>query len=167
MLEETGILTQPIEEGEGHTLSTMAATTTGMKDLSINPKDVGLPADGLWDHDAAYEERFCSNHGEVEYLLSTPNRWMLPRDFDIAAAEDELNALFQKFHLRPSEFQPYSPRCQAECASTLWSQIESVVNRRPFGEETAYCARWKVCWTPRSCVDKIEWALESLEANTN
>ena len=27
-------------------------------------EDVGLPPDEIWDHDAAYDRRFCFNYGE-------------------------------------------------------------------------------------------------------
>ena len=40
------------------------------------PEVIGLPLDGHWDHDAAYDHRYCFQHGEDEYLLGTPASWM-------------------------------------------------------------------------------------------
>nr|KAK5449230.1 hypothetical protein LTR18_002319 [Exophiala xenobiotica] len=47
---------------------------------SICLEDIGLPSDGLWDYDAAYEQRYCYGHGEFEYLLTTPDRWISSDD---------------------------------------------------------------------------------------
>ena len=44
------------------------------------PEVIGLPLDGHWDHDAAYDHRYCFQHGEDEYLLGTPASWMSPTD---------------------------------------------------------------------------------------
>ncbi|KIX00029.1 uncharacterized protein Z518_10956 [Rhinocladiella mackenziei CBS 650.93] len=43
---------------------------------SLDSKDVGLPSDRLWDHDAAYDRRYCYKHGEYEYLLGAKDTWM-------------------------------------------------------------------------------------------
>jgi hypothetical protein len=46
---------------------------TGLPPTSAKAGDVvgpvGIPVDGQWEHDAAYDQRYCYNYGEPEYLL--------------------------------------------------------------------------------------------------
>jgi hypothetical protein len=46
----------------------VAAVTpsVAMESLLDDADDVGLSADGICDHDASYQERFCFDHGEPE-----------------------------------------------------------------------------------------------------
>ncbi|KAK5527652.1 hypothetical protein LTR23_011232, partial [Exophiala sp. CCFEE 6169] len=130
-------------------------------------EDVGLPRDGVWDHDAAYDCRFCFDHGETEYLLGTADRWMPSSDFDVPEAEAALEAMLKKHKDDPSEFQPHSRRCQAECWGILYSHIYSVLDKREDSDRVLYLVRWKACWTPESHIVEKDWIAASLEANKN
>lgn len=128
---------------------------------------VGLPPGGVWDHDAAYDRRFCFDHGETECLLGTADRWMFPSDFGIPDAEAALEARLQKHKDDPFEFEPHSRRCQAECWGTLYSHIHSVLDKGEDSGRVLYLVRWKACWTPASHVVDQDWIPASLEANKN
>ncbi|KIW18211.1 hypothetical protein PV08_02499 [Exophiala spinifera] len=132
-----------------------------------SPLYVGLSPDKVWDHNVAYDRRFCYNHGETEYLLGTADRWMSPRDFDIRDAEGALEAMLQKHKDNPSEFQPHSRRCQAECWGILFSHVHSVLDKRGDGDRHLFLVRWKACWTPESYIIDQDWIAASLEANKN
>lgn len=43
-----------------------ATSSVAMERLPDDADDVGLPADGVWDHDAVYHQRFCFDHGKTE-----------------------------------------------------------------------------------------------------
>ncbi|KAK5215330.1 hypothetical protein LTR96_011273 [Exophiala xenobiotica] len=73
---------------------------------SISLEDIGLPSDGLWDYDAAYERRYCYEHGEFEYLLTTPDRWISSDDLGTSDAEARLKKLLQKHRTDPAIFDP-------------------------------------------------------------
>ncbi len=76
-------------------------------------------------HDAAYDNRYCFQHGKEEFLLVIPMRWMRLTDFKLPAAEDRLESMFEQFNIRPAAFNPHSRRHQAECTNKLWFHIES------------------------------------------
>jgi len=164
VMSETGDLIQPTRKEQDQISPTVAATATGANDPLIDLEEVGLPTDGLWEHEAAYEKRFCYEHGENEYLIRPLAKWMRPSDFGIATAQDKLDVLFRKFWDQPSRFQPQSRQCQAECRSSLWSSIYRVVDKNRIGEEMAYLIQWKVCWIPGSNIDDGEWVVASLKA---
>ncbi|KIX09297.1 uncharacterized protein Z518_00376 [Rhinocladiella mackenziei CBS 650.93] len=113
-------------------------------------EDVGLPPDGLWDHDAAYKRRFCFDHGEIEYLLGNADRWMFPGNFDVPNAAAALEAMVQQHGNSSSKFDPHSRRCQAECRGSLYFHVYSVLDKRESGTEALYLERWKTCLTPES-----------------
>ncbi|KAK5404405.1 hypothetical protein LTR06_009552 [Exophiala xenobiotica] len=144
----------------GYTGSRMASSV--QKSHPISPDDIGLPPSGFWDHDAAYEQRFCYEHGGFEYLLAPADRWMSPGDFDIPDAESALATLLED---NSSEFEPRTRRCQAECWGSLYSQVHSVVDRRVHGFETVYLVRWKACWTPESNIEDKSWIAPALKAH--
>jgi hypothetical protein len=128
---------------------------------------MGLPRDGVWDHDAAYDRRFCFDHGETEYLLGTADWWMPPSDLDIPDAEATLEAMLQNHKDDPSEFELHSRRCQAECWGTLYSHVHSVLDKREDRDRVLYLVRWKACWTLESHVIDQDWIPASLEVNKN
>jgi len=76
------------------TLDQSTVVDAGSPNFPPSPEDIGVPADELWDHEA-YDYRFCSDHGESEYLLGTADRWMYLSDFDIPDAEATLEAMLQ------------------------------------------------------------------------
>ena len=131
------------------------------------PEVIGLPLDGHWNHNAAYDHRYCFQHGEDEYLLSTPASWMSLTDFRLSAAGERLEVMLEQFDQSPSIFRPHSRRHQAECTSRLWSHVDSVTERTPGHGQVLYLIRWKACWTPRSCIDDIDWLGASLRKNQN
>jgi hypothetical protein len=134
-------------------------------ELPDQEDDVGLPADGNWDHDAAYQQRFCSNHGETEWLLGTPHRWMRPSDFKISGAEAKLEAKLHEYEKNPWEFQAHSRVFQAECDRDLWSHVDVPMKKGNFQDGVVYLIRWKVCWTPESNIDDMDWVRASYKAN--
>lgn len=132
--------------------------------LSSIPEDIGLPPDGLWDYDAAYEQRYCYIHGEFEYLLTTPDRWLSSNDLKMLAAEARLENLLQKDRIDPAIFDPYARRCQAECCSSIYSQIHSITDKREVSSVILYRARFKAFWTPGSDIedkDRLEASLKT------
>ena len=137
------------------------------KNIMAIPEVIGLPLDGHWDHDAAYDHRYCFQHGEDEYLLGTPASWMSPTDFRLSAAGERLEVMLEHFIQSPSVFRPHSRRHQAECTSRLWSHVDSVIERTTGHGQVLYLIRWKACWTPRSCIDDIDWLAASLRENQN
>lgn len=152
--------TTPHGEEEGQRLAMSAPRTP-----PISLEDVGLPPDGLWDHDAAYEQRFCYNHGESEYLLGTADRWMFSSDFEIPDAEVALESMLQKYKDSPSAFEPHARRCQAECQDNLLSHVHSVIDRREHGNLNLYLIQWKACWTPEGNFGDKTWIAASLKVN--
>lgn len=91
---------RPSRQRKSGILPTVDATTRVTNSPSIDledigPQDIGLPADGLWDQEGAYDERLCDSHGETEYLLRPSDRWMRPSDFHIDA-QLKLDALFEE-----------------------------------------------------------------------
>lgn len=128
-------------------------------------EDVGLPHDQLWDQDKAYDRRFCFEHGEFEYLLGTPNRWMSPIDFGTRGAESRLTRLLQD--QSTATFDPHSRRCQAECDGNLLSHVHHVLEQKNFNGSTLYLIRWKASWTPEGCIDDKSWLAVSLADNRN
>ena len=137
----------------------------GEKNEVVTPEVIGLPLDGRWDHDAAYDHRYCFQHGEDEYLLGTPASWMTPTDFRLSAAGERLEVMLEQFNQSPSVFGPHSRSHQAECTSRPWSHVDSVIERTTGHGQVLYLIRWKACWTPRSCIDDIDWLGASLRTN--
>lgn len=144
---------------EGHPTQNAAAPEAGIVsllatlDLPNEIDNIGLPTDGIWDHDAVYQERFCFDHGEVEWLLRTPDRWMRPSDFERSRVELRLEAKLQK---TPQEFQPRHRLFQAECNGTLWSHVDVPLKKTSFKGDSVYLIRWKACWTPESNIPHLE-----------
>ncbi|KAK6363853.1 hypothetical protein LTS17_012759 [Exophiala oligosperma] len=147
---------------------------------SLDSEAVGLPFDGLWDHDAAYDRRYCYSHGEYEYLLDTKDRWMHPSDFVLANAVTglkvkELDAEIKLENLhnmalvdlqdRMSAFDPYARKCQATCRGDLLSHVYDVIEKREQDGVTLYRIKWRTCWTPGSKISDEAWLLGSLQAN--
>lgn len=129
------------------------------------PEDIGLPSDGIWDYYAAYEQRFCYDHGEFEYLLETANRWISSNDLGIPGAEVKLENLLQD-KVGPSIFNPYARRCQAECHASLHAQIYSIMEKREDATSTLYLAKFRAFWTPGgSKIDDQGLLAASLESN--
>jgi len=89
--------------------------------------------------------RFCFDHGQNEWLLGTPDRWMRPGDFKVSEAEAKLEAELRDYHRKPSDFQPRSRPFQAECNCTLWSHVDVPIKRGAIGDELVYLIRWKAC----------------------
>lgn len=129
----------------------------------VNPEDVGPPADGLWDHTAAYRQRFCSIHEETEWLLAAVDTWMRPEDFNDSNAEAKLEARFQEYQRKPWSFQVRSRK--AGCNCRLWSHVDVPINKAEVGEKTIYLIRWKACWTPESNIDDLGWVHRSYQKN--
>jgi len=149
-------------EEEGQRSATSAPRTS-----SVSLEDIGFPPDGLWDHNAAYEQRFCYDHGESEYLLGTDNRWMLSTDFEIRDAEVILEAMLEKHKDDPSPLEPHTRRCQAECHGNLLSHVHSVIDSRKHGDLNLYLIEWKACWTPEGNIGNKTWIGASLKVNKN
>lgn len=134
---------------------------------SVNLEDVGTPSDGLWNVNAAYEQRFCYIHGESEYLLGTEDRWMSSTDFELRDADVTLKAMLHRRKDIPSAFDPHAQRCQAECEGSLLSHVHRVFESRKEDDLTLYYMEWKACWTPESMIGDKMWIGESLKANKN
>lgn len=145
----------------------IAESSSRPKDFPASLGDAGVPPDGLWDHDAAYNQRYCFDHGETEYLLGTADRWMSPGDFRIPDAQTILEILLQRHDCNPAEFDPYLRRCHAECWGNLYDHVHSVINRREQDGGSWYLVKWKACWTPESNIDDRAWIAASLKANRN
>lgn len=158
-------LTQPCSSTtEAYSANLPMSTTTPL--FSPGSHDnlaIGLPADGQWDHDDAFAQRFCFRHGETEYLLSTPDRWMDARDFKRHDAAEHLETHFDQYkqHLNPLGHQDH----HAECVGTLWSHIDSVVVKRQIGFRVWYRVHWKRCWTPSSLIDNLSWVESCLQVH--
>jgi hypothetical protein len=142
-----------------------APSTVAMELLPVNAEDVGPPVDGIWDHDNVHDQRFCFDHGENEWLLGTPNRWMRPSDFKVAGAEAKLEAKLQDYNRKPWVFRARSRASHAECNGSLWSHIDVPIKKGKLGNENIYLMRWKACWTPESNIGDMQWVLASYAAN--
>lgn len=141
--------------GEGH----LDAATDAREGLVITLESAGLPPDGLWDYDAVYGRRFCSTHGQTEYLLGTADTWIRPDDIDIPNAEFTLKARLEKWKKGLPMFDPFSRRCQAECQGTLYSHMYAVVDAREIENRTEYKLKWRTCFTPEGNIpDKAQVA---------
>ena len=125
-------------------------------ELSPHPdlEDIGLPSDDVWDHDGAYAERYCYDHGEIEYLLGTPNRWMSAASLGVSEAV--LGTRLQKRQVRPVKSTP------AQCWGTLYSHVRRVVRKAGHADGDLYDLEWWRHWTPASCIQDPNWAVESL-----
>ena len=132
--------------------------------VEINPEHVGVPNDGKWDLIAAHEFRFCFQHGEDEWLLESENKWMDPSDFNIPGAEAALEAKLQKYDSSPWDLNRYRRASQAECYGNLWSHIDTPIQRGKLGDTVIYLIRWKLCWTPKSNIDDMDWVRSSFNA---
>ncbi|KAK6384335.1 hypothetical protein LTS17_001898 [Exophiala oligosperma] len=146
---------------------------------SLGSEAVGLPFDGLWDHDVAYDRRYCYNHGEYEYLLGTKDRWMRPSDFVPANAVSglktkELDAeILENLHNmtlvdlqdRMSAFDPHARKCRAECRGDFLSHVYAVIEKKEQDGVTLYRIKWKTSWTLGSKISDEAWLLGSLQAN--
>ena len=160
MVAHAGSLSVVPHENEGPDM-----TTRPEENLVSSLNEVGPPTDTLWDITATYNQRFCYFHGEFEYLLGTADRWMHPDDFDIANAEDRLEALLQKHKSSPFEFDPYARRCQAECWGSLISHMHAVIDKAEQGNKISYLIKWKVCYTRESDIPDRSWISASLKLN--
>lgn len=129
-----------------------------------NTEDIGAPTDGKWDHTAAYECRFCVQHEEDEWLLGSVDRWMYPSDFNSPGAEAVLEAKFREYKSKPYSLKRYHSASRAECNDILWSQIDTPIKRGKLGGRVIYLIRWKLCWTPQSHIDDMEWVHSSFNA---
>ncbi|KAK6362456.1 hypothetical protein LTS17_012845 [Exophiala oligosperma] len=147
---------------------------------SLDSEAVGLPFDGLWDHDAAYDRRYCYSHGEYEYLLDTKDRWMRLSDFvpanavtGLKAKELEAEIKLKNLHNttlvdlqdRMSAFDPHARKCQATCRGDLLAHVYDVIEKKEQDGVTLYRIKWKTCWTPGSKISDEAWLLGSLQAN--
>lgn len=148
---------------------------------SLDPEDVGLPSDGLWGYDAAYDRRYCYNHGEYEYLLIARNRWMRPCDSVPASAKIELKAKLENdaetklkdlHNMTPavpqdmiSAFVAHARKCQGKCQGGLLSHVYAVIEKKEQDGVTLYWIKWKTCWTLESQISDKDWLPGSLQAN--
>lgn len=110
-------------------------------------RPVGLPEDGEWNVVAAYDKRHCSDHGEVEYLLSFEDRWMTAGDFEHRKAAELLESLLQ---VSPDDFDAHHRKCQVECFGLLLDHVYCVKEKRTADNTACFLVKWKVCWTPKS-----------------
>ncbi|KIW09758.1 hypothetical protein PV08_11858 [Exophiala spinifera] len=150
---------------------------------SLDSKDVGLPSDGLWDHDAAYDRRYCYKHGEYEYLLGAKDTWMRLGNFVPTNAKTEFPAkleddirirledLYHKTRANLegtlSAFDPHARKCRAECGGGLLSRVYTVIGKKEHDGEMLYWIMWNPCWTPESQISDKDWLPRSLQANKN
>ena len=74
---------------------------------------------------------------------------------------------FKSIEDNPSDFEPHSRRCQAECWGSLYSHVHSVLDKREDDDKVLYLVRWKACWTPENQIVDQDWIPASLEANKN
>lgn len=168
------MLNQPIVVADTNSLnfnprpeSEQDGPVSAQKNFSASLEDVGVPTSQLWEHNAAYDRRFCFDHGETEYLLGTANRWMSSGDFDIPNAAALLEIGLQRHRDDPLDFEPHMRKSQAECCGSLWSHVHSVVDRYECDGASLYLVQWKACWTPESNIDDKVWVMASLKANQN
>lgn len=138
---------------------------SAQKNFPTSLEDIGLPLNQLWDHDAAYDCRFCFDYGETEYLLGTANRWMSSGDFDTPNAVSLLKTRLRRHKDNHLDFEPHLQKCQAECCGSLWSHVHSVIDWYEYNGASLYLVQWKVCWTPESNIDDKAWVMVSLKAN--
>lgn len=129
-----------------------------------DPEDVGIPSDGKWDLKAAYEWRFCFEHGEEEWLLENTERWMYPSDFNVSGAEATLEARLQKYESAMSELKLHNPASRAECNHSHWSQVDTPIQRGNIGDKVIYLIRWKLYWTAQSNIEDLDWVRASYKA---
>lgn len=168
------MLNQPLMVADANRLSLIPGPGSdqdgpinAQKNFPTSLEDIGLPPNQLWDHTAAYDRRFCFDHGETEYLIGTANRWMSPGDFDIADAAALLEIGLQRHKVDSLDFEPHLRKCQAKCCGSLWSHVYSVLDRCEYDGPSLYLVQWKVCWTPESNIDDKAWVMASLKANQN
>lgn len=123
-----------------------------------DPKEIELPSGEVWNIDGACGERFCYEHGEAEYLLMTPNRWMSADS--VGVPEAELDArLLQKDKVRPVKSKP------AQCGGTLYSHVQRVIRKASHDGGNIYEIEWRNCWTRASHIGENDWLSNSLELN--
>ena len=126
---------------------------------------IGVPADGAWDFVDAYEHRFCYDHGQNEWLLRAEDTWMLSDDFGVPGARGKLDGQVNRFQ-NPSHPQPSLSKKQAECDSTLWSQVDTATDIRESDGKALFKIRWKLHWIPESDIDNLEWVQTSYAAKS-
>jgi hypothetical protein len=148
---------------EGDT-SSHSPTPSTTEAIVRNPDDIGVPTDGEWETKVAYDCRFCTQHGEDEWLLEGVNRWMYPSDFNTPEAEVVLEAKLLSYESKPYPLQQYHHASRAECNDTLWSQIDTPIKRGKFGDKVIYLIRWKLFWTLQSDIDDMDWVRSSFNA---
>jgi hypothetical protein len=85
----------------------------------FNADEVGLAADDIQDYDFAYQERFCFELEETEWLLGTSDRWMRPSNLNISGAEAKSEAKLQEHNRRPWVVKARSRTFQAEYNRTF------------------------------------------------
>lgn len=153
---ENSLIPQGSPTTETDNAGLMASTATPFSPDFHDNLAIGLPVDGQWDHDDVFAQRFCYQHGETEYLLSTPDRWMAIGDFERADAGEQLQARLDAHEQYPHPTLKHQNH-YAECVGTLWSHIDSVVDKRQTESGVSYRVRWKLCWTPSSYIDDLSW----------
>jgi hypothetical protein len=131
---------------------------------TVDLTNIGAPTDGTWEIFAAHEQRFCFEHGEVEWLIEYADRWMYPTNFEVDEAEAKLDAKFEQYQRGPEVLTPYRYASRAECNSSLWSQVETPTQRNTAEDTVAYRIRWKLFWTPQSSVDDLDFVQSSYKA---
>lgn len=141
------------------------AVNLNMEKAAAIFEDVGLPEDDQWDLIAAHEYRFCSQHGEVEWLLEYADRWMHSSDFGSEWAETALEAGLQKYQSRHNG-DNMSPRsAQADCVDGLWSQVDTPIQKGVFDGKAVYLVRWKLRWTSERDIDNDNgWVQASFQS---
>jgi hypothetical protein len=50
---------------------------------------------------------------------------------------------------------------QAKCYGSLWSHIDTPLQRGKLGDTAIYLIRWKLCWIPESYIDDMDWVHSS------
>ena len=137
--------------------------TSGLTEETIvlDPDNVGVPNEGKWDIVAAYEPRFCFQHGQTEWLLRCTDRWMRPSDFNFGEVQEKLENKLHKY-----EREPYTLKLDshAECNNNLWSHLDTPIGRGKFQDDIIYLCRWKLCWTPEFMIDDKNWVQDSCKA---
>ena len=128
-------------------------------------EDVGVPKDGVWPQEAAYDRKYCRRHRTYEYLLGTLDRWMRPSDFD-DLGDNKLDAMLEAHRTQSSEFKPHLKSHQASCNTSLSKQIFSVIGKATIGDEVFFLIKWKAYWTPKELVINTDgWADKSLQSH--
>ena len=125
------------------------------------PKDsnkIGLPKHDEWALVTARERRFCTDHGEEEWLLQYQDRWMYHTDFGVKDAYKMLESRLDKYTPTTRDQKSALPASQAGCRNRLWSQVDTPIKRGTVAGKPIFLIRWKLQWTPESMVNNLKWA---------